>query len=401
MIRDYSFFAVKQFKTRKLRTFLTMLGIFIGIAAVVSLVSLGQGLQNVITEQFESMGANKMMISPSGGMMGMGGRGSLDDSDLNVIQHSRGIRAAGGFMTKFVTVGFGSENQYTFVLGLPQDESKKIIEDLSSFKIAKGRDLKQGDKLKVVVGSRFGKGDFFDKKVVTGDKISVNNQKFEVIGIMAPIGNPSDDSQVYISLDAAIELFGGKTEFAIIMAEAVDGISPVAAAESVKRALRRHRGLAEGEEDFEVQTFEQMIESFGSIFTIVQAVLIGIAGISLLVGGIGIMNTMYTSVFQRTNEIGIMKAVGARNSDIIKIFLIESGFLGMAGGAIGIVIGFGISKIVEFSASQAGLGMLKASFPWYLILGSLMFSFVVGCIAGCFPAIRASRLKPVDALRYE
>lgn len=401
MIGDYSFFAFKQFSTRKLRTFLTMLGIFIGIAAVVSLVSLGQGLQKVVREQFESMGANKIMISPSGGMMGMGGRGYLDESDLRVIQNSRGIHLAGGMMFKFISVEFGNEKKHTFVIGLPQDESKKIIEEMSNFKVSSGRDLKQGDKLKIAVGSRFGKKDFFDKKVGIGDRLLVNNQKFEVVGIMAPIGNPSDDSQVYVSLDTAVELFGGKKEFSIIMADVVDSVSPAVAAESIKKALRRHRSLAEGDEDFEVQTFEQMIESFGSIFTIVQAVLIGIAGISLLVGGIGIMNTMYTSVFQRTNEIGIMKAVGARNSDILKIFLIESGFLGMAGGAVGIAIGFGISKMVEFSASQAGLGMLKASFPWYLIIGSLLFSFVVGGVAGCFPAVRASRLKPVDALRYE
>ena len=113
------------------------------------------------------------------------------------------------------------------------------------------------------------------------------------------------------------------------------------------------------------------------------------------------MNTMYTAVLQRTNEIGVMKAIGARNSDILYLFLIESGFLGLVGGAVGILIGMGMSKLIEIVAAQANFGILKAYFPWYLIVGALAFSFIIGSIAGVWPAMQASRLKPVDALRYE
>ncbi|MBN1644540.1 ABC transporter permease [Candidatus Woesearchaeota archaeon] len=401
MLKDYAIFALKSFKSRKLRTFLTMLGIFVGIAAVVSLVSLGQGLQKAITEQFESLGTNKLMVMPKGGFYGMGSSVVLDKDDLKVIKNARGIRNAGGFVTKVASVEFGNERKYSWISGLPQDDSKRVISDISSFKIDKGRDLKKGDSYKAVVGYLLTTGDFFDKKVRIGDKLIVENKKFEVIGVIAPIGNPQDDSQLLVTMDDAVELFGGKEEYAMIMAEVIEGSEPSVVAESLKRTLRRHRGLKEGEEDFSIQTFEEMLESFSNVFLIVQAVLIGIAAISLLVGGIGIMNTMYTSVFQRTNEIGIMKAIGARNSDILKIFLIEAGFLGMVGGAVGILIGFLIGKTVEIIASQSGLEMFKASFPWYLILGSLMFSFIVGCIAGGFPARQASKLKPVDALRYE
>lgn len=401
MIKDYALFALKSFKSRKLRTFLTMLGIFVGIAAVVSLVSLGQGLEKAITEQFEALGTNKLMITARGGFYGMGSSAILDSSDLKVIQNSKGIRNAGGFVSKVGSIEFGSERKYTWISGMPQDESKRVISDISSFSIDKGRDLKKGDSSKAVIGSFLAKGKFFDKKVRIGDKLVVEGRKFEVVGVMAPIGNPQDDSQILVPLDAAFDLFGGKEEYVAIMADVIEGQSPSAVAESLQRALRRHRGLEQGEEDFSIQTFEEMLESFGNILLIVQAVLIGIAAISLIVGGIGIMNTMYTSVFQRTNEIGIMKAIGARNSDILKLFLIESGFLGMAGGAVGILIGFVIGKIVEFSAAQAGLEIFKASFPWYLIFGALLFSFVVGCAAGGFPAVQASRLKPVDALRYE
>jgi len=134
----------------------------------------------------------------------------------------------------------------------------------------------------------------------------------------------------------------------------------------------------------------------------VQAVLVGIAAISLLVGGIGIMNTMYTSVLERTKEIGTMKAVGAKNSDILFIFLFESGLLGLVGGAIGIGIGIGLGEGAEYIASVGlGTNLLQAVFPWYLILGALLFSFLIGTLSGIFPAMQAAKLKPADALRYE
>ena len=164
----------------------------------------------------------------------------------------------------------------------------------------------------------------------------------------------------------------------------------------------RDEKLKEKPKTFSVSTSEQLLETFGDILSVVQAVLVGIATISLLVGGIGIMNTMYTAVIERTKEIGTMKAVGARNSDILFIFLFESGLLGLVGGAIGIGIGIGLGKTAEYIASVSlGTDLLKAVFPWYLILGALTFSFLVGCISGVAPAYQASRLKPADALRYE
>jgi len=144
------------------------------------------------------------------------------------------------------------------------------------------------------------------------------------------------------------------------------------------------------------------LKSFQNIFGVIQAVLVGIAGISLIVGGIGIMNTMYTAVIERTKEIGTMKAVGARNSHILLIFLFESGLLGLVGGAIGIVIGYGLGKGAQYMAT-IGLGtdLLRAYFPWYLILGALVFSFLIGTLSGILPALQAAKLKPAEALRRE
>jgi putative ABC transport system permease protein len=206
---------------------------------------------------------------------------------------------------------------------------------------------------------------------------------------------------MYIPYDTAVSLFE-LDEIDILIVQTIEGIDVNTVAESIKKELRDYRNVDEGEEDFRVQTFEQVMKSFQTIFGIVQAVVIGIAAISLLVGGIGITNTMYTSVLERTRDIGIMKAIGARNSDIMKLFLIESGLLGLVGGAVGIIIGIGMSKTVEIAVTKLyNFVYLKAHFPWYLILGALAFSFIVGSISGVMPARQAAKMKPVDALRYE
>ena len=404
MIVDYAKLAFETFKTRKKRTLLTMLGIFIGIAAVVSLVSLGQGLQKTVVEQFETLGTNKIIVSPSGGIFGQfeGAGAELTEDDLRVIERTKGIELAGGMLYKLGRVEYKGQTKYTWITGLPQDKSKEIISDMSSFEVEEGRDLRKGDSYKALVGVLLTEDEyFFDRGVSVGDRVELEGKKFEIVGVLGRIGNPEDDSSLIIPLEAAREIFNEPDSYAYVMAQVSQGQDPEVVAERVKKALRKYRGVEEGEEDFSIQTFAELMESFQSVFAIVQAVLIGIAAISLLVGGIGIMNTMFTSVLQRTNQIGVMKAIGARNSDIFKLFLIESGFLGLFGGAIGVVIGIFLSKIVEFAAAGAGLPILKAYFPWYLILGALAFSFFVGCVSGLTPAVRASKLKPVDALRYE
>jgi putative ABC transport system permease protein len=198
------------------------------------------------------------------------------------------------------------------------------------------------------------------------------------------------------------EVFGIKDEYSIIVVQVRDINQINDVAEKIKEVMRKDRDEKKGQEDFSVQTPEQAISSVKTILNIINAIVIGIAAISLIVGGIGIMNTMYTSVLERTREIGIMKAIGARNRDVLLIFLIESGLLGLVGGAIGIGIGFSIGKIVEYAAGvYLGTTLLRAVFPIELILGSLAFSFFIGMLSGVLPAFQASRLKPVEALRYE
>lgn len=403
MIKDYFKFAFRTFKVRGVRTFLTILGIFIAIAAIVSLISLGQGLQQAIGEQFEKMGTNKIILSPAGTFFGMTGEAAVDltEDDLEVIKKVQGVKYAGGMLYKLAKVKFKEEGKYTWVIGLPLDESRRIIEEIGSFDYVSGRELKEGDKYNLAMGISFVEDEFFTQPVGVGDKLEIEGKKFKVVGGIGRIGNPQDDSQVYLPLETAREVLKEPKKLDFIMVETVKGASPTGIAEEIKKELREFRKVKEGEEDFNIQTFEELMSSYASILTIVQAVLIGLAAISLLVGGVGIMNTMYTSVLERTNEIGVMKAIGAKNRDILTIFLVESGFLGLMGGVIGVLIGVGLGKVVELVALQQGLGILKVYFPWYLIVGALLFSFLVGCLSGLAPAWRASKLNPVESLRYE
>ena len=403
MIRDYFSFGISNLKKRKMRTWLTMLGIFIGIAAVVSLVGLGQGIQKSVNEQFEKLGVYKLIISPKGTFSGIGSTGNikLTKKDIDTIRKVPGIDEVSGMLIATGKIEFNNRVRYLMVSGIPTDKDRKLIEEMQSYEIASGRDLKTNEKNKVVLGRLFKEGNIFNPNLKLGDKIKINDVEFKIIGFFAPFGNTEDDKNIRIPEDIMREVFDLKDEYSIIMAQASQGLDPEIAAERVEKELRNKRNIEENKEDFTIQTSRELMESFQVILNIIQIFLIGIAAISLVVGGIGIMNTMYTSVLERTKEIGIMKSIGAKNLDILIIFLIESGILGLIGGLIGIILGIGFSKLIELGAKLAGYGMIQVSFPLYLILGTLLFSFLIGAISGVLPARQASKLKPVQALRYE
>ena len=404
MIQDYFAYVFENLTKRKLRSWLTMIGIFIGIAAVVSLVSLGQGLQKYVDEQFSALGADKLFIQPKTGFGGPGSSSStnlLRKEDVNEIKKVKGVSETTTSIIENVKVSFKGRTRFYQMISIPTDKERGLFDEILNLKIKGGRGLIGGDKFKAVLGIGFIEDNIFSPNLKAGDSIKINDMDFKVAGYYERRGNSGDDHLIYITEDAMREIFSIKDRVDIIYARASKGEKPKDLAAQVEKDLRKFRGLKEGEEDFSVQTSEDLVKTIGNIIVIIQAVLIGIALISLLVGGIGITNTMYTAVLERTKEIGVMKAIGAKNSDIRMIFLIESGILGLSGGLIGVALGMGFSKLVEIAISYTGNTFLKAVFPWYLILSALLFAVLVGTISGILPAIRASKLKPVDALRYE
>jgi putative ABC transport system permease protein len=403
-MKDYFSLAFNNLKRRKLRSWLTMIGIFIGIAAVVALISLGQGLQGYITGEFEKLGKDKIMIMPS--VFAPPGSITaesliLTDKDLEFIKDINGVKSAIGYVSKYGQVNFKDQSEIVFVGGLAPEDNK-FWQEMGFADLEDGRDLRKGEKYKAIVGYNHIYEDLWKKSLQVGDTIEIENQEFKIVGVMEKIGNSEDDKSVFIPKETFREVFDVPKEESVIMVQTASGYDPEDVAEIIEKKLRKFREEKEDQETFTVQTSEQLLETFSNIFAVVQAVLVGIAAISLLVGGIGIMNTMYTSVLERTKEIGTMKAIGAKNSDILWIFLFESGLLGLVGGAIGILIGVGLAKGTEYVATTAlGTPFLQASLPLYLIVGALAFSFLIGTASGILPAMQAAKLKPADALRYE
>jgi putative ABC transport system permease protein len=404
MLKDYFKVAIGNLRHRGMRTWLTLVGIFIGIAAVVALISVGQGLQGAIESEFENLGTDKIMISPAG-TFGPSGQAAvpLTKNDVDIVRKVNGVAEVSYAKFSVTEFNWGKDEQlFPYITAIPIDDSFPMIEKAFQVEVTQGRSFKQGDVKKALVGYDYAYSSDFKDKIKLGQRITLKGVEFEVVGILKKIGNEQDDRQILLTEEGYNLINDKDDEVNMIVVRVEDGVSAPDVVPSIEKALRKFRNLKEGNEDFQVQTFEELINSFLQIFGIVQTVLVGIAAISLLVGAVGIMNTMYTSVLERTRDIGIMKAIGARNSDILQMFLMESGMLGFVGGAIGVIIGLGIAFIAETVGGAAlGTDYLQAAAPAWLIIGALMFAFVLGSIAGILPAKQASEMNPVDALREE
>ena len=404
MIKDYFRIAFQALSRRGIRSWLTMIGIFIGIAAVVSLISLGSGLKLAVAQQFNILGAERIQIQAKG--VGTGPPGTnvvnpLTDKDLKIIQRTNGIAVAAGRILRRASVELDRKKYTAFIGSSPKDAAQKAwIDQIGNVEIAQGRELKPRDKYKIVIGDRFHSDKKFGKNLNVGDKITLQGHEFEIVGVNKKQGAFTVDGLIIMNEEVMREIYNIPDEYSIIGAKASNLKDIDLDVERIKKELRKERNVKEGKEDFTVQTSVQSMQAISDVLDIVTILLSGIAAISLVVGGIGIMNTMYTSVLERQTDIGIMKAIGAKNSDIFKIFFLESGMLGLTGGLIGIILGFGIGKLVEFIAQTAlGSNLLQASFSPQLLIGAALFSFVVGATAGTLPALGAARQNPVDALR--
>ncbi len=402
MIKDYFKFALGTLTHRKTRSWLTMIGIFIGIAAVVALISLGQGFKEAVNKEFERIGTDKLIIVAKSGFGGPATNAvvQLTKDDLNVVKRVPGIKNTAGFVFANAKVEFQDNVNFFFMIGLPKGDARNLVAELQSLNVKEGRNLRDNDQSSALIGSSVIEKELLGKNLNVRDKIKINSREFTLIGILDKTGDPSWDGSVMIPEDTLRDLFSepNKLDEIAVKVASVDNIHTVA--DKITQELRRFRNVKKYEEDFDVQTPEQLLGSFGDIINIVESVLIGIAAISLLVGGIGIANTMYTAVVERTKEIGIMKSIGAQKKDILLIFVIESGMLGLLGGLIGVVIGMGLSKLVEFVAVNViGTKLIGAYFSYWLFFGALLFSFLIGAIFGVLPAKHAASLEPVDALR--
>jgi len=391
MFRDYFKLALRSLTHRRMRSWLTMVGIFIGIAAVVSLISLGQGMQESIYSQFAALGVNTVTVQAKGGGFGPPGTlaaTNITERDLSQVQRVPGVERAFGRLIRPGEVEFNDQKKFIYIGSMPDEtEDRESIIAARDMQIKSGRMIEPGDTFKVVVGNKYNRENVFKRPLRVGDKLFLEKVTVDVVGVLERTGSPEVDIAFYINEDPLRDIFDIEEEYDIILARTSEGRDVNTVAESIKRRLRSFRNVDKGEEDFTVETSQDLLETFSNVINIVQIVLVGIAAISIVVGGIGITNTMFTSVLERTKEIGIMKAIGATNGNILLIFLLESGMLGLTGGIIGVIIGVSLSKMVEYVAvNLAGITLLQAYFPMYLILDALADPRLFNINYNCSPS---------------
>jgi putative ABC transport system permease protein len=404
-IKEYFKIAFKNLKSRKLRSWLTIIGVVIGVFLIVSLISLSEGLKGAVMKQLNMMGKDLITVMPgdiSNIATSMIGGGELSDDDIKTIKKMDGVALVVPMNYKSETMRYETEKKSVLLYGNPWKDALSVYVDDMGWSLSQGRWPIVG-KSEVVVGSIVAKETFPNIRV--GGYLDIKGRKVEIVGIMDSIGSKQDDSMVGIDLDLFKDITGERKGAKAAMVKVKPGYDANEVADDMKKQLEDNKKRQRGQEaeiaSYSVLSSEKVMSIVGSIMGMIQAVIIGFASIAIVVGGIGIMNTMYTSVRERTKEIGVMKAIGAKNSTINIIFLIEAGIFGMIGGIGGTALGLLLAKSIEFYLQVHPLFYLEASVSPGLIIFSLTFSFLVGCISGFLPARSASKMKPVEALRYE
>lgn len=382
--------AWKGIMSNKVRSLLTMLGVIIGVAAVISLVSVGQGVTSDITASLEDMGTNLITVS---GMRNLGGKLEMDD--IEPLEDSEYIAAAVPSLSKsYVTIKYGSESMdEVTVEGTSQD-----YQGVNNFFVAEGRFILEDDvdsRKKVCVVGQTIVDELFAGQTPIGEKISYDGQKYTIVGVMEEKGSSGmtdNDSYVFIPISTAERTMGTTVLNTIYVQSASEEVTD-AAVTHIENVYTKKFGNADA---IRIFSMDELLETMNTTTAMLTMLLGAIAGISLLVGGIGIMNIMLVSVTERTREIGIRKAIGARRKDILSQFLVESVILSLTGGLIGILLGIGIARAA--SALVPELSTLVT--PWSVIL-SFGFSVLIGVFFGIYPANKASKLDPIVALRQE
>ena len=418
---DFLQLAGRSIIHRRMRSWLTVIGVFIGITAVVALISIGLGLDRTIKEQVSGVFGVDTFIIMNENAFGPGAHGGSADEyalDLELLRSIEGVKVAAGLRerTGFIQGQPDAEGNvlqgFLPVMGLSPEMATEFESFTGELDVLPGGRLFEPGDVEVAVldfeiSQRLGV-DVGDTILVAGDGSAELN--LTIIGIMAPpekdeeasggrfgmqFSSGSDGDTISVPYGTMDLLWGPADDVLVTLVRTEPGYDVDEVADAVEKALN-----ARGSEISAV-TYTDISDAIGTMTSTISAFLAGIAGISLLVGGVGVMNTMFTSVLERTKEIGVMKAVGAKNVHVWTIFLIESGLMGLVGGIVGTVLGLGLSAVASaFIGRFFSIELIVVASP-ILIIATLLGSFGIGAIAGLWPARRASKLQVVDALRYE
>ena len=402
---------------QKLRSWLTILGIVIGVAAIISLISISLGMQANVSAQTSAFGANKITISAgsqkAGSMMGLGlagggggpppggafGREESEETPLTFkeadeLRSLSGIAALDAELEKRTEVAYKNKNTSLTVIGTEPDAFQEVL----NTKLESGRYLSMSDKYSAVIGYNVAHNVFSDgeEEDLLNSQIEIDGVVFKVVGTLEESGGmQGSDNNIYIPLDTAQDLFDEQDDASQLVVIVKDNYDVDEVAADIEAELMSLHSLSEDEDpDFQVVTATSVQSAVSSITDTLTLFLGGIASISLIVGGIGVLNTMFMSVLEQTRTIGVFKALGAKDNDIIGLFLIEAATLGFIGGAAGVGLSF-------FASIVLSMFSLPSAITAELVAMGLVFSVLVGIVAGIVPARNAAMIPPVEALRYE
>jgi len=409
-------FSLSNLMHRGLRSWLTIFGIVIGIAAVVSIISIGAGTQQAISSQLGGLGADIITIS-SGFERAFGfGEGgqrattttqqNLTIKDVQAIKSVPGVQYVDGIVSGRVTISYLAQNASVSVQGV----DPLAWEEMTITQLDSGRYLNPGDENDIVIGYNIANG-MFKQQLLLNTQINVGGKLFKIVGILQQsggFGGGGGDNTIYMPINAARTILTNvvTNQFSSIQIKVADPNSVNVTSNAIEQRLLVLRHVNENTKDFSVSSAQSFQSTISTVTNTLDLFLTGIAAISLLVGAIGIANTMFMSVMERTRQIGVLKALGTTNFEVMKLFLMESAIMGLIGGLLGIFFGFIASGIISelgvriIGAGARGMGTITVITP-DLILFAIGFSVLIGALSGLLPARRAAKLQPVEALGYE
>jgi putative ABC transport system permease protein len=397
MIQDIFEMSLKSLTRKQIRSFLTLAGVVIGIAAIVCLLSIGQGLTNSVNEQFEQLGTNIVYMLGMNPLSGTSNTIDFSDSDISWVEGVSGVDYVLPLYSGVGTMQTNSVRKNVMILSMDLDKSS-LFEEYGYFDVEEGRRIEEGDTQGILITKQLAE-DGFDKPLNAKKLVTINDLPYKIIGIQKPlkvvVGDYNPENLILMSESAFKKFSPNSTPtYLMIVTFSREDNSKIA------DELTKHFEDKYGQRSIYVYTSDQLLDQINSIYAIITFFLIGVSAIAMIVGGVGIMNAMITSVMEKTKEIGIMKALGASNYTILMIFIIEAALIGLIGGAMGTILGYGLSQIISFFVSESGM-ILQGVISLEITLIGLGFSTIVGVISGYLPALRAANLDPIEALRYE
>ena len=404
-MKDAFLLVYRNIRERKTRSILTMLGVVVGIAAVVAIMSISYGMQESITEQLSEM-TDIIMVTPGSVELGSFGEfGSFNERDLKDVERISGVKEAAAMMGEMQEVEYRGEKVMVEIVGIePRDmdavfgETVKLEEDVDSGTSASGRELRENDRKACQIGYSVA-NDYFDYEIGVNDRLTINGSKFRVIGVLEKQGGfrSNVDAQIYVTKRDAVTIFD-TDDISTIFVRVRDIEEAEEIADEIEEQIDDNHKL----DDFtSAMAMGGAIEELKSIFQILQVFLLTIASISLIVASMGIMNTTLMSVMERTHEIGVMKAIGAKNRNILFLFLMEAGVVSGIGGVLGCIVGVIAANVISFGIYTAFDVEIAVIMKLQVLLGGVVVAVLVGILSGFYPARKASKLSPVEAVRYE